>query len=52
MVAGHEHLLRGMGVYRLPGELEHQAQAGPEGALVLDVFQPGREEYREAAGVD
>jgi hypothetical protein len=52
MVAGHEHLLRGMGTYTLPGELEHQAQAGPEGALVLDVFQPVREEYREAAGAD
>ncbi len=52
MVAGHEHLLREMGAYTLPGELEHQAQAGPEGALVLDVFQPVREEYREAAGAD
>jgi quercetin dioxygenase-like cupin family protein len=52
MVAGHEHLLRGMGAYTLPGELEHQAQAGPEGALVLDVFQPVREEHREAAGAD
>ena len=52
MVAGHEHLLREMGAYTLPGELEHQAQAGPEGALVLDVFQPVREEHREAAGAD
>jgi unsaturated pyranuronate lyase len=47
MVAGREHHLREMGAYTLPGGLEHQARAGPEGALVLDVFQPVREEYRE-----
>jgi hypothetical protein len=50
VVAGHEHLLREMDAYTLPGELEHEAQAGPLGAVVLDVFQPVREEYREAAG--
>jgi len=50
VVAGHEHLLGEMDAYTLPGELEHEAQAGAQGALVLDVFQPVREEYREAAG--
>jgi quercetin dioxygenase-like cupin family protein len=50
MVAGHEHLLREMDAYTLPGELEHQAQAGPEGALVLDVFQHVREDYRCGRG--
>jgi quercetin dioxygenase-like cupin family protein len=50
VVAGGEHLLREMDAYALPGDLEHEAQAGPQGALVLDVFQPVREEYREAAG--
>jgi hypothetical protein len=49
VVACHGHLLREMDAYTLPGELEHQAQAGPEGALVLDVFQPVREDYRAAA---
>jgi quercetin dioxygenase-like cupin family protein len=50
VVASREHLLREMDAYALPGDLEHEAQAGPQGALVLDVFQPVREEYREAAG--
>jgi hypothetical protein len=49
VVAGDEHLLRAMDAYTLPGDLEHEAQAGPQGALVLDVFQPVREDYREAA---
>jgi quercetin dioxygenase-like cupin family protein len=52
VVAGHEHPLREMDAYTLPGGLEHQAQAGPQGALVLDVFQPVREDYREAAASD
>jgi quercetin dioxygenase-like cupin family protein len=33
--------------YVLPGGVEHSAYCGPEGALVLDVFSPPREEYRE-----
>lgn len=45
-----DHVLREMDAYRLPGDVEHGAAAGPEGALVLDVFQPVREDYREAAG--
>ncbi len=52
VVAGHSRLLREMDAFTLPGELEHQAQAGPEGALVLDVFQPVREDYRAAAAAD
>jgi quercetin dioxygenase-like cupin family protein len=32
--------------YVLPGGLEHSAYCGPEGALVLDVFQPVRDDYR------
>jgi quercetin dioxygenase-like cupin family protein len=38
--------------YVLPGGVEHSAYTGPEGALVLDVFSPVREDYRErwAAG--
>lgn len=45
-----DHVLREMDAYTLPGDAEHGATAGPEGALVLDVFQPVREDYREAAG--
>jgi quercetin dioxygenase-like cupin family protein len=49
VVAGHEHRLQAMDAYALPGDLEHEAKAGPRGALVLDVFQPVREDYRAAA---
>ena len=33
--------------YVLPGGVEHSAYCGPDGALVLDVFQRVREDYRE-----
>jgi quercetin dioxygenase-like cupin family protein len=33
--------------YALPGGVEHSAYCGPEGATVLDVFQPVRDDYRE-----
>ena len=36
--------------YVLPGGIEHSAYCGPEGASVLDVFQPVREDYRERWG--
>ncbi|MBV8949039.1 MAG: cupin domain-containing protein [Solirubrobacterales bacterium] len=49
-VDGAEHVLREMDGYTLPGDIEHGATAGPEGALVLDVFRPVREDYRDAAG--
>jgi len=42
-------MLEEMDAYALPGDVEHQGTAGPQGALVLDVFRPVREDYREAA---
>ena len=33
--------------YVLPGGVEHSAYCGPDGALVLDVFRPVREDYLE-----
>ena len=33
--------------YVLPGKIEHSAYCGPEGATVIDVFCPVREDYRE-----
>jgi len=33
--------------YVLPGGTQHSAYCGPDGALVLDVCQPVREDYRE-----
>jgi unsaturated pyranuronate lyase len=41
------HELGPMEGYSLPGGVEHSAYCGPEGALVLDVFQPVREDYRD-----
>jgi quercetin dioxygenase-like cupin family protein len=34
-------------VYALRGGQQHEAVAGDDGALVLDVFSPPREEYLE-----
>jgi quercetin dioxygenase-like cupin family protein len=47
VVDGVEHALRPMEGYVLPGGVEHSAHCGPDGATVLDIFQPVREEYRE-----
>ncbi len=33
-------------VYVIPGNVQHTARAGSEGAKVVDVFSPVREEYR------
>jgi hypothetical protein len=33
--------------YVLPGNVVHSAYCGPEGATVVDVFSPIREEYRK-----
>ena len=49
-VEGTDHRLEEMDGYALPGDVEHGAKAGPEGALVLDVFRPVREDYRQVAG--
>ena len=47
VVDGVAHELGPMEGYALPGGVEHSAYCGPDGALVLDVFQPVREDYRE-----
>jgi quercetin dioxygenase-like cupin family protein len=47
VVDGVPHELGPMEGYVLPGGVEHSAYCGPEGALVLDIFQPVREDYRE-----
>jgi quercetin dioxygenase-like cupin family protein len=46
VVDGVAHELGAMEGYVLPGGVEHSAYCGPEGALVLDVFQPVRDDYR------
>jgi quercetin dioxygenase-like cupin family protein len=47
IVDGVEHAIGPMEAYVLPGGVEHAARCGPEGATVLDVFQPVREDYRD-----
>ena len=48
-VEGTDHLLKEMDAYTLPGSVEHEGIAGPRGALVLDVFQPVRDDYARRA---
>ena len=48
MVDGVEHLLGPGDAYQIPGGVEHAARSDGR-CLVLDVFQPVREDYRERA---
>ena len=50
VVDGVEHPLGPMDGYVLPGGVEHAAHCGPEGATVVDIFRPVREDYRERWG--
>ena len=45
VIDGVPHELGPFEGYVLPGGVEHSAYCGPEGALVLDVFSPVREDY-------
>jgi quercetin dioxygenase-like cupin family protein len=47
LIDGVEHHVGPMEAYVIPGGVEHGARCGPEGATVVDVFQPVREDYRE-----
>jgi len=47
VVDGVAHELVPFEAYVLPGGVEHSAYCGPDGALVLDVFTPVREDYEE-----
>jgi len=47
VVDGVAHELGPMQGYVLPGSVEHSAYCGPEGATVIDIFSPVREDYRE-----
>jgi quercetin dioxygenase-like cupin family protein len=49
LFAGAPHVLKEMDAYTLPGGVVHEARAGAQGALVLDVFQPVREDFRDPA---
>ena len=45
---GVEYPVKKGDFWRTPGGVEHAFTAGPEGAVILDVFSPPREEYRAA----
>jgi quercetin dioxygenase-like cupin family protein len=47
VIDGVAHELGPMEGYVLPGHVEHSAYCGPEGATVIDIFCPVREDYRE-----
>jgi quercetin dioxygenase-like cupin family protein len=47
-VAGTEYRLGPNAAYVIPGGVEHSGRGGPEGCVIIDVFQPVREDYREA----
>jgi quercetin dioxygenase-like cupin family protein len=47
VIDGVEYPLGPMDGYAIPAGVEHGARFGPDGATVLDIFQPVREDYRE-----
>lgn len=40
------------GTWRIPPSTPHEVHAGPEGAVVVDVFAPAREDWRSLERVD
>ncbi len=45
---GQEIAVRAGDFWRTPGGLPHSLRAGPNGARVLDIFSPPRQEYRKS----
>lgn len=52
VIDGVAHEMHPWDAYVIPPNVEHSAYCGPDGATVLDVFQPVREDYREHYGKD
>jgi quercetin dioxygenase-like cupin family protein len=40
------------GTWTIPGNVPHEVHVGPDGAIVIDVFVPPRDDWREAEVVD
>jgi quercetin dioxygenase-like cupin family protein len=38
--------------WTIPGNVPHEVHVGPEGAVVIDVFVPPRDDWREAERID
>ncbi len=47
VVNGEEVELKKGATYVIPGGVAHSAIAGEKGAMVLDIFSPPREEYKD-----
>ncbi len=45
---GVEHEVKAGDFWQTPGNIAHGFRGGPEGALILDIFSPPRDEYRKA----
>ena len=45
---GVEHEVRSGDFWQTPGQVSHGFRAGSEGAVILDIFSPPRDEYRRA----
>ena len=43
---GVEHTVEAGDFWQTPGNVSHSFRAGPDGAVVLDIFSPPRDEYR------
>jgi quercetin dioxygenase-like cupin family protein len=46
VVGAEDRELRPGDTYVIPGGVPHQALSGPDGAVVIDVFSPVREDWR------
>ena len=45
-IAGNLRLIRPGDIYFIPGNIEHSVTVGSQGAKILDIFSPIREEYK------
>lgn len=46
-IAGEERVLGPGGTWRIVGDTPHEVAAGPEGAVVIDVFAPARDDWAD-----
>jgi quercetin dioxygenase-like cupin family protein len=46
-VGGETRELRAGGTWRIPSNVPHEVHVGPEGAVVIDVFAPTRDDWRD-----
>jgi quercetin dioxygenase-like cupin family protein len=44
-VGDEERLLQAGGTWRIPPDVPHEVHAGPDGAVVIDVFAPPRSDW-------